>query len=401
MIINNNLPSQRVQYLFVFLNIIISAKASILFELRVFSILLFFVSMWFFYKYENKFGRFKIIISYYFIWGFLIPLKQNITIFDEEQFVTFTGLMILVLNSYFSIRLVDDFISKYVKIVYYLAFLSIPLFLIQITIPNILFEFNGFFKFFGFGRQEYTNSILFTHYLNHSNRNCGFSWEPGAYSVFLNIAIFFNIIRTNKIYAKTNIILITALLTTFSTTGYIGFILILALKYVKNNYFSIMSIIKLSFLLVFIYFVTSLSFVGEKTIATFTNDTQFTNFEKLYLYSEAGNRVSFERFASFLIYFKDFTGDPIFGRGINKKLKYYDKNENIALANGVGSHLVSVGSIGFLLLLILMFLSIRKYFNSKYFSIAFLFIILSLTFSEPLLYTPLIFSISFLIFKYY
>ena len=60
-------------------------------------------------------------------------------------------------------------------------------------------------------------------------RNSGCAWEPGLYSIMLSMAILFNIYHNNGIRLnKRFFILLIALITTFSTTGYIIAMIIFA-----------------------------------------------------------------------------------------------------------------------------------------------------------------------------
>ena len=63
------------------------------------------------------------------------------------------------------------------------------------------------------------------------HRNSGIFWEPGAYQLFLNLALFFNISEQGytlkKIINFENIILVLSVLSTLSTSGYLTFICII------------------------------------------------------------------------------------------------------------------------------------------------------------------------------
>lgn len=74
----------------------------------------------------------------------------------------------------------------------------------------------------------YTNMYLYC--INHSilHRNCGMFWEPGAFQIYLNIALLFIIYDPKCKLKKIKIaILSLAVLTTISTTGYVAYSLII------------------------------------------------------------------------------------------------------------------------------------------------------------------------------
>lgn len=86
-------------------------------------------------------------------------------------------------------------------------------------------------------------------------RSSGIFWEPGAFQVFINLAIFFELFALEKVNRKRLTIYYLALLFTFSTTGYIacfwlllGYILFDRNNISKRN--KIISIIVVSVLLV-------------------------------------------------------------------------------------------------------------------------------------------------------
>lgn len=65
-------------------------------------------------------------------------------------------------------------------------------------------------------------------YVTRSYRNYGVFWEPGAFQIFLNFGIIFELFCDKRKGKTIRIIaLLTALITTFSTTGYISLCLIL------------------------------------------------------------------------------------------------------------------------------------------------------------------------------
>jgi hypothetical protein len=74
-----------------------------------------------------------------------------------------------------------------------------------------------------------TNIILFNFhgYEFDPMRNSGPFWEPGAYAIFLSLSLTFMLMAGISIFSWHGLIQITALFTTFSTSGYITLFLIL------------------------------------------------------------------------------------------------------------------------------------------------------------------------------
>ena len=78
----------------------------------------------------------------------------------------------------------------------------------------------------------YTNFILFSFTKGyHDYRNSGFVWEPGSFGCFLVIALMLNLFLNKFKFDKKSIILAIAVITTFSTTSYLGLSILLFLVY--------------------------------------------------------------------------------------------------------------------------------------------------------------------------
>lgn len=76
-------------------------------------------------------------------------------------------------------------------------------------------------------------------YSNYRLRNCGMFWEPGAFAGYINVAFMLFINNLSELFRKHRgkvVILLLALLSTLSTTGYVCFGLIM-LFYVSKRSF--------------------------------------------------------------------------------------------------------------------------------------------------------------------
>lgn len=86
---------------------------------------------------------------------------------------------------------------------------------------------------------EFTTYVnLYVYCINTAimHRNCGVFWEPGAFQIYLNLSLLYVLhdetVRKRKIKIA---VLVIAILTTISTTGYICLALILAAYFLKSN----------------------------------------------------------------------------------------------------------------------------------------------------------------------
>jgi hypothetical protein len=167
-------------------------------------------------------------------------------------------------------------------------------------------------------------------------RNSGFSWEPGRYAAMVVIALFFNMART-RFQFRRNIsfwILLIALLTTQSTTGYITFLILLLFFMInQKKEFKIFYLILIIPLVLTIY---SLPFVGEK-INTLLNLEDQTA-ESLHDLSQVErDQYVPQRFDGLAFEFLNIINDPILGYGLEVKNSYVNKNisQALILSNGV------------------------------------------------------------------
>lgn len=100
---------------------------------------------------------------------------------------------------------------------------------------------NGFYyslpTFSNINNVSYYNGIVFFAMNDFSRgRNIGIFWEPGLFAIMIAIALFFLIFESNKRSNFKLLVLVLALISTYSTTGYILLsLIILAYVYARKN----------------------------------------------------------------------------------------------------------------------------------------------------------------------
>ena len=224
-------------------------------------------------------------------------------------------------------------------------------------------------------------------------RNCGYAWEPGAFAVYICLAIFVNLfmIRPGKPVRTRLWILILTLVTTQSTTGYLIFLVLIAI-YLLRKRLSII-ILVLPFTVVAMVYVASLPFMSKKVISLI-DDTKGIN-QLLEDYYGSETPASPQRFTSFLIAFVDFKANPVLGIGVQSNEAWtFKAGSNISPISGIGNLLAQFGIVGFLFFIIL---SVRSsVFFSRYYRynniLLLFFIIAFISISYSILFHPLITS---------
>lgn len=132
----------------------------------------------------------------------------------------------------------ERFLTNYIKLVYVLAVCSIVGFIMDLINPNI----------WGFITPFYTMSVMgnklhgmFLYVTGDLARNRGLFTEQGVYQIVLNSALFICAFFRDKLYVpdkyfkRTVFVIVIAILTCQSTTGYIGLFSILLFLSFKND----------------------------------------------------------------------------------------------------------------------------------------------------------------------
>ena len=204
-------------------------------------------------------------------------------------------------------------------------------------------------------------------------RNAGIFWEPGAHAIFINIAILFYFFynhqkETNKLAKYKLAILVIALLTTQSTSGFIEFILIIAYVFFsegrkkrKHDKFIVV-------------------FMGLVVLAIGLAGGVFDKI--LYKIGSYGDRSR-----DLINGLKLSILNPIIGLGyFNNKRVYYNQMGIENMSNGLISFIVSVGWIICLLFLYMLFKELKRLFAENIYQAIIIFVLFIVFYaSEPIL----------------
>ena len=263
-----------------------------------------------------------------------------------------------------------DLFPIYEHIMVVFSAISLCLWGISVLFP----ETDDFFQLFP--QTGYGNNVLYLfnwmdpakgQFYGSIIRNAGCSWEPGRFAIMLIPAIVTNLSRKGITFWGNPkiIILLLALASTMSTTGYSIVFLVYAIFWLND--FSTIRI--LSFVLIAIPLavaVFSLDFMGEKI-------QDRVNFEGLtrervhnikYNAKTYGDEYvgSFDRFESAYLDWINFQKEPLLGYGRNNDYSwfYQEVSRNYALTGGLVKILSQYGIfMGFLLYALLFYSSIK------------------------------------------
>ena len=258
----------------------------------------------------------------------------------------------LFIESFLLIKLFGlKLFTIYVKTMVIFAIISLLFWLISLVSMSSLFNTLKIIDISG-GFRERTGDYVHTIFITLHNtanswtygisRNSGFCWEPGPFSILLNLALFFNITYyKSNIFSKVNLILMITIITTFSTTGLLTLLgwLTYFLVYRKNIKYQVLLIILVS---LFGISYTKYDFLGKKVNTYLEQSAHVVSREnKEYL---SGSRL-----VGFPLVIQDVVNNPIFGKGLlsTSRYDYYGQIDSSFL-NSLFTIASSMGLFGIL-----------------------------------------------------
>lgn len=298
-------------------------------------------------------------------------------------------------------------IILYERFITFFSMISIVVwFFYNIFTEGTLFFFS-LFAIRRFGLQAYSGFVcnLATSHDLLGFRNTGMAQEPGFWASFVIIGLFFNLLIHNYNFRnKSFFILLLALITSQSTTGYSAFLVIVLLIILNSK--------KARLFMIFLSIVTlpaiiSLPFMKEKMEdkAYSEESIMYIAHTSNYLNQTSGETFVPQRFDGFVFELMNFLYDPILGYGTKGDQNFISQtiSPNISCSNGNIKVFSRYGIILGLLFYIALFLSSRVIWRNCSFSNSVLWILLYLTLgmSYELTTLPILLSIWFLsVFSY-
>jgi hypothetical protein len=363
-----------------------AAQINILF-LVIFVMLIFFKRS---IKFDNR--AFMIMLFFY-----IVDILQVIII---KPFVPMTmiGTYARLFVAFFVVALCDKQYTRYYSnIIYHLAIISLIFYVPCILSPAIRHFCQTtlsapfkppFTEVSEFYERSPTIIVYNFHEVLADFRNSGPFWEPGAFAIFIILALIFNLIDEKTLWSKKNILLSIVLLTTLSTTGFVAFFVL-----VMSYYFATGNIIKNIFIMATVLpLAISLYFSLEFLSAKIEDNIAI-----------AGDDKS-SRFGSGLADITDWAKSPIIGWG-RGAMRYGGRQFTFFTSeqhrnNGLTALLASYGIVIFFVLLInyyksLKTLCIAHSFNKSFALFSFV-VILLLGFSQTIFQYPFFYSLMFI-----
>ncbi len=119
-------------------------------------------------------------------------------------------------------RINRSFMEEFSKVVYFFAIIFLVIYIVMIfmgeDIPYVMEYRENLHPYKNYG------NIYFqiNHFIGTIHRSHAYTWEPGQYMFYLNIALYYYLfVENTRENVKKIVILIVAIITTFSTMGYL------------------------------------------------------------------------------------------------------------------------------------------------------------------------------------
>jgi len=312
----------------------------------------------------------------------VLSLIQTILGYNRNIFTTIIVLFSFMAYYFIALITQERFVYIFIKIVFVLSVISLVFF--SLTYSSVFMNFIStkvaiYFTSLGSKESEFqdikqsTNILIynFKDYAFAYNRNSGPFWEPGMFAIFVNVALYFNLIIEKTFFSFRNIIFLLTIITTFSTTGYIALIfalLIYLLLYSKSK----LNLVYIFCLIFGAIFIANLDFMQVKILEQ--------------LQGSETNGVS--RFGAVLVHLKLISEYPITGVGDGASKIISNYTDADSTANGISFAFVKYGiplGIIYYALLLKACINIMYYYSKKkILGYAFFLLLLILAFSQDI-----------------
>ena len=310
-------------------------------------------------------------------------------------FVSYPGVFAMILKMllglftliFYKVKRIG-FIDSYIKIMAFLAIISLPFFVLNQFVHWGIQLDNEYLKSFVF----YTTYPVEINSDSFFVRNSGMFWEAGAFAGYLLLALLFIVLKNRSItfgrYKTEVLCIIIGIITSQSTTGYflLGIVLLL---FIWNTYpVGRFIVIPATVLLVF-WAYNSIGFLGDKV------EDQYSSAVTL-----GKNDVSNTRFGSLNMDLQYITSQPFTGNGLDVSTRFRLHpwiTEDIGNGNGMSNFMACWGIPFFLFWLYCVYRFAYRFTQKKSITLFFLLMLILILQGEQFLNYPMFlifFSIS-------
>lgn len=155
-----------------------------------------------------------------------LPFITMILTFDRHM-NSYLGMAVLCISTLFVVTVIDykSYEEKYTKLLFALCSFSLGCYILSNIVPAFVqalpYYFGLEFKHL-FHLQYFHNTTSILGYYTMSTRNTGMFREPGIFQIYINLAMFLELKRSDKLSNIRMLVFVITLLTTFSSSGIIA-----------------------------------------------------------------------------------------------------------------------------------------------------------------------------------
>lgn len=334
-----------------------------------------------------KFTSRDVYVLTFFIIIYLVHLFE----FGEMTLNSSLGMLLRMLTALLAVRVIPDFFEKYTTVMYILAIMSLVFFIpywLGFDLSSILAPISIPLR----PGDIHIGLHNFTHeYNEYSIRNRGFFWEAGAFAGYLIVALLFTLKENTKVSRRFLFILMAALISSQSTTGYLAFsVLAMLLYYIRAEerlgssarLKSVITIVIIAVLFAIAYF--NVPFLHEKISDQF-KDAQIGEGE-----------YYFGRFGNFLFDLDYIQDRPFFGWSSVEGTRHLESAVVSGQGNGLSGYAVKYGLVGIIGYLLFSFKALSEFYGNKIIAAVAIIIIMILLNGEQYLNFPIFLSLMFI-----
>ena len=344
----------------------------------------------------NKYRLSKHI--FYYTMFFAILMLSQFAITGNFLLGPFLGYLLRIITAYMFIKLIGlNFNKKFINLMYVLSCLSLIIWSLVIIFPSFYYVLQNIHELMIYPLESMhvrQNIIFYTNdYWMQSSppRNAGPFWEPGAFGVFLILAILLEILKTQKIITKKNIVFFVSLITTFSLGTFVSVAVLLLLYFIFFMPSKINKLILVPLLLFTLLIIYNKSdFLSGKM--EYRNIRMMNFYNENYTYNTLDHIVG--RNEQAILDLREFIKHPLIGIGQFTQIEFGSS------ASGITDYLKKWGILGFGFFFINMYYSFKSYvvanqLNRKYAIFATL-IMITISLTQNLYGKPLFIMFSFM-----
>ncbi len=397
-----SMSDQIIDFIILTLFILYTAGAATLIGNDFFSIGVTLFLMYFFIKRKRKIDSY--LIGLLSLWCVINLLSNIINGSEHFNIISFSGVTLRIFISYLIIKTIGiTFFEKFYKYAFKLVIISTLIYGLNILYPSFFSSLSPYLNFITKLEQKQSGGwYIFVYMLsgwNDTMRNCGFMWEPGGYACILIFLILFRLLKNQFKFDIQLFLLLIALITTYSTAGYLALFVILQFFLIQNSrknriYKFLLPITLFVALFIGIRIFESTDFLKLKIYTYLEQGTESRewNFEDQYIL-----RVS--RLGIAVIELESSIFRPL-GNGIIQSKYVIDKYGPVAGPNSLADILRQWGWIGIYFFVFTFSKFSKFYTKSTFFSVCFVLSISIVLFSNPFHFKYLIYGIVFYVMSY-